>query len=77
MRRSRTPWTECRRARWESGRHVEVPDPSRGEVWDSGCGCGASLFEGPVATPDLFPSRRWDRGHTCDEVESGQPEWAE
>ena len=20
-----------------SGRHVEVPDPSRGEVWDSGC----------------------------------------
>ena len=22
---------------WRSGRHVEVPDPSRGEVRDSGC----------------------------------------
>ena len=41
-----------------SGRHVEVPDPSRGrEVRDSGCECWASLFGWHVATPDPFPSR--------------------
>ena len=29
-----------------SGRNGEVPDPSRGEVRDSGCECRASLFGG-------------------------------
>ena len=56
---------------------VEVPDPSRGEVRDSGCVCCASLLEGHVVSPEPFPSRRWVRGHACDEVESGQPELAE
>ena len=55
---------------------MEVPDPSRGEVRDSGCVCCASLLEGHVASPDPFPSRRRVRGHTCDEVESGRPELA-
>ena len=60
-----------------SGSRVEVPDLSRGEVRDSGCVCCASLLEGYVASPDPFLSRRRVRGHTCDEVESGQPELAE
>ena len=59
-----------------SGRHVEVPDPSRG-VRGSGCGRWAFLFEGSVATPDFLPSGRWARGHMYDEVESGRPELAE
>ena len=29
-----------------SGRHVEVPEPSKGEVRDSGCECWVSLFGG-------------------------------
>ena len=52
-----------------SGSHVEVPDPSRGEVRDSGCECRASFLVGHVVTPDPFPSRRRVRGHTCGEVE--------
>ena len=49
----------------------------RGGIRDSGCERWASLFEGPVATPDPLPSRRWARGHTYDEVESVRPELAE
>ena len=30
-----------------------------------------------MASPDPFPSRRWVRGHMCDEVESGRSELAE
>ena len=56
---------------------VEVPEPSRGQVRDSGCVCYASLLEGYVASPDPFLSKRRVRGHTCDEVESGRPELAE
>ena len=77
-RRSRTPLDKvpvCALRRSEGC--VEVPDPSRGEVRDSGCVCCASLLEGHVASPDPFPSRRWVRGHTCDEVEFGRPELAE
>ena len=33
-------------------------------------------LEGHVASPDPFLSRRWVRGHTRDEVESGRPELA-
>ena len=76
-RRSRTPWTECWRAQRRSEGCVEVPDPSRGEVRDSGCECWASLFRGHVETPDPIPSRGPVRGYTCGEVEYGQPELLE
>ena len=60
-----------------SGRHVEVPDPSRGEVRDFGCAFRASPLEGHVATPNPFPGRGRVRGHTYGEVEFGQLELAE
>ena len=65
------------RALRRSEGYVEVLDPSRGEVRDSGCVCYASLLEGYVASPEPFPSRRWVRVHACDEVEPGRPELAE
>jgi len=72
------PWIKC----WcaplrRSEGCVEVPDPSRGEVRDSGCVCCASLLEGHVASPDPFLSRRRVGGHTRDEVESGWPKLVE
>ena len=56
---------------------MEVPDPLEG----GGPGLRrlvlGSRSEGLVATPDPFASRGRVRGHTCGEVESGQPELAE
>ena len=51
--------------------HMAVPGPL---VGTQTCILGGPGDTWRFRTPR---GRRWDRGHTCDEIESGQPEWAE
>ena len=51
--------------------HMAVPGPL---VGTQTCILGGPGDTWRFRTPR---GRRWDRGHTCDEIESGQPDWAE
>ena len=80
-------WRGTRRSRTPQDGVLACTSGGSGDTWRSrttrGGGPGLQLrvlcvpLGGHVASPDPFPSRRWVRGHTCDEVESGRPELAE